>query len=39
MTDELVDRVERAWRRLQLPMVWLAARRMIRSVVKVRVKR
>ena len=34
MTDELVGRIERAWQRLRLPMLWLVARRTARSVVR-----
>lgn len=34
MTDELVGHIERAWERLRLPLVWLAARRTLRSLVR-----
>ncbi|MEO8510964.1 MAG: transglutaminase domain-containing protein [Chloroflexota bacterium] len=34
MTDELIGRIERAWERLRLPLVWLAARRTARSLFR-----
>ena len=32
-TSETIARLERAWGRLQLPLLWLAARRRIRSLL------
>lgn len=36
MSDDLVARLERAWERLRLPLVWLATRRTVRSVFRSR---
>jgi hypothetical protein len=33
VATSVIERMEQAWKRLQMPLVWLAVRRRLRSVV------